>query len=73
MVGILVFQLVVEDVSHRTPYIVGADGELADLYGLRLRVVYAGTIELIADGAGLYEAEQRDSDTDREQSCLNLR
>lgn len=43
---------VLEDALHGGPYVGAADGEVVDLYGLGLLIVYAGTIELVADGAG---------------------
>ena len=46
--GKLVFQFVVEDSSHGSPYKGGAVGKLGYLYGLRLGVVDVGAIEPIA-------------------------
>ena len=63
MVGKFVFEGVVEQRAHGSPYITAAYGEIVDLYGLGLGVVYAGTIELVAfEGAcgdgGQHECHQ---------------
>lgn len=49
--GVKVCQLVLEYALHRRPHIGRTNGEIVDLYRLRLSVVDAGTIELITDGA----------------------
>ena len=52
MTGELILQSVVKERRHRAPNICRTDWEVVDLNGLRLIVVDAGSIELIAHGAG---------------------
>ena len=44
-------EFVLEDRLHWSPYIGATDGEVAYLYAFYLGVVYACSVELIADGA----------------------
>ena len=67
MVGILVFQLVVEHTGHRCPDVCGPNGEIGNLYGLGLRIVDAGAIELIA-----HRASCHDDNKHRHQGHLHI-
>jgi hypothetical protein len=51
MTGEVVFQFIVEQWAHGSPYIAGTNGEFGNLYGLGFGIVDAGTVELIAHGA----------------------
>lgn len=51
LAGIDVGEFVLENSLHGRPYVGAADGEVSYLYALYLGVVYAGAVELVADGA----------------------
>ena len=51
LAGIYVGKFVLEDGLHGRPYIGASYGEVAYLYAFCLAIVYAGTVELVTDGA----------------------
>ena len=57
MVGKNILELVVEHRSHRAPDISGTNGEIGNLYGMYLIIVYTCAIELIGHAAGCQQQQ----------------